>query len=67
MLLAGYDAARIQSRFFAPIEKLAAYVNGLPATPCGNYSGEGGLLQVAVEMAFWSYHAADSKRFYTQQ
>lgn len=52
-----------EQRFLQPLRRLASYINALPATASGLFSGEMGLLRAAVECAFFSFQASDGRIF----
>lgn len=62
-LQAATDAEVFEARFLQPIRRLALQVNSLPATPTGHFSGDGGLMRAAIELAFFSYQASDGRIF----
>lgn len=54
---------RFAVRFHQPIQRLAALINTLPATPSHAFSGSGGLLRASVETAFNAFRASDGRIF----
>lgn len=54
---------RFELRFLAPITRLAALVNTLPATPTSSFSGAGGLFRACVETGFNAFRASDGRIF----
>jgi hypothetical protein len=62
-LHASTSEANFQERYLAPIGKLASLVNSLPGSSSSLFSGEGGLLRAALELAFLSLQASDGRIF----
>jgi hypothetical protein len=54
-------------RFLAPLERIAAFVNVLPATATANFSGEAGQFRACLEMAFYCFQASDGRIFTGQE
>lgn len=54
-------------RFLAPLERIASYVNVLPATATANFSGEAGQFRACLEMAFYCFQASDGRIFTGQE
>ena len=62
-LHAATDADTFRERFEVPLLNLAEQINALPATSSGLFAGEGGLFRASLEMAFFSFQAADGRIF----
>lgn len=60
---AAMDAAVFGERFLQPLERLAGYINVLPATASGLFSGEMGLFRAALECGFFSFQSSDGRIF----
>lgn len=52
-----------ETRFLAPMRRLADHVGVIPATAAGLFSGEGGLIRAGYESAFFSFQASDGRIF----
>lgn len=61
--LAGAGESQFRQRFAAPLQRLAAHVNALPATPTGLFRAEGGLFRAALENAVLAFEQALARRF----
>lgn len=62
-LHAATDAEQFERRFKAPLRRLAAHVNTLPATSSGLFAGEMGLFRASLELAFYAFQASDGRIF----
>jgi conjugal transfer pilus assembly protein TraI len=62
-LHAAQEQAQFELRFVGPLQRLAAFVNVLPGTATGVFSGETGLFRAALEMAFYSFQSSDGRIF----
>ncbi len=62
-LHAATDVDTFRERFEVPLLNLAEQINALPATSSGLFAGEGGLFRASLEMAFFSFQAADGRIF----
>ena len=60
---AAMDADVFEERFLQPLRRLAAYINVLPATASGLFSGEMGLFRAALECGFFSFQSSDGRIF----
>lgn len=59
----GADRATFADKVFPHIRSYAAYVHLLPATANDHFSDQGGLLQLGLEVAFFSLQATDGQIF----
>lgn len=59
----GCDQETFESELLLLIERYAAYVHLLPATPDNYFSGAGGLLRMGLEVAFFALQATDGQIF----
>lgn len=62
-LHAATDEALFETRFVEPLLRLAGYINVLPATATGLFSGEMGLFRAALETGFFAFQASDGRIF----
>lgn len=60
---AAMDADVFEERFLQPLKRLAGYINVLPATASGLFSGEMGLFRAALECGFFSFQSSDGRIF----
>lgn len=60
---AAMDDDVFEERFLQPLTRLAGYINVLPATASGLFSGEMGLFRAALECGFFSFQASDGRIF----
>jgi conjugal transfer pilus assembly protein TraI len=59
----GLGAAAFDADIKPLIDRYARYVHALPATPDNYFSGDGGLLALGLQTAFFSLQAADGQIF----
>lgn len=57
------DAKAFDARFLQPLQRLASFINVLPATASGLFSGEMGLFRAALECGFFSFQSSDGRIF----
>lgn len=60
---AAVSEEQFAARFVGPLQRLAEYVNVVPATAAGLFAGEMGLFRAALESAFYSFQASDGRIF----
>lgn len=60
---AAMDAKAFDERFLQPLQRLASFINVLPATASGLFSGEMGLFRAALECGFFSFQSSDGRIF----
>ena len=59
----GVEHVRFNHEVLRLIERFAAYVHLLPATPDESFSAPGGLLQLGLQTAFYSLQGSDAQIF----
>lgn len=62
-LHAASSPALFESRFMAPINRLAQYANTLPGSSSAAFAGAGGLFRASLELAFANFRASDGRIF----
>jgi hypothetical protein len=62
-LHAASDVDTFDTRYLTPITNLANQINALPGSSSSLFSGDGGLLRAALEMAFLCFQASDGRIF----
>jgi hypothetical protein len=66
-LHAAVDADVFETRFVAPLRRLAEHINVLPATATELFSGEMGLFRAALELGFYAFQSSDGRIFTGQE
>ncbi len=62
-LHAAVSEGQFESRFRAPLRRLAEHINTLPATASGLFAGEMGLFRASLETSFYAFQSSDGRIF----